>query len=78
MIDADAATARVVFGGIDAAPIVLINPAELFGGRICGDYKQRFDARVADALLAKSGIADAADRHIRVSVLRRAVHGAAA
>ena len=78
MIDADAATARVVFGGIDTAPIVLINPAELFGGRICGDYKQRFDARVADALLAKTGIADAADRHIRVSVLRRAVHGAAA
>ena len=43
-----------------------------------GDFKQRFDARVADALLTKAGIADAADRHIHVAVLRRAIGEAAA
>jgi aerobic carbon-monoxide dehydrogenase medium subunit len=78
LIDPGAATARVVIGAIDTKPIVLVDPAELFGGRIACDYKQRFDPRVADALLAKAGIADAADRHIHVSVLRRAVNEAAA
>ena len=34
--------------------------AELFGGRIAGDFEQRFDVGVADALLAKAGIDDAA------------------
>ena len=38
----------------------------------------RFDARVADALLAKAGVVDAADRHIHVTVLKRAVREAAA
>ena len=72
------ASARVVIGAIDTAPIVLTDAAELFGGRIAADYKQRFDTRVADALLAKAGIDDAAQRHIHVSVLKRAVLEAAA
>ena len=58
LIDPSAATARVVIGAIDAAPIVITDAAELFGGRIAGDYKDRFDARVADALLAKAGIVE--------------------
>ncbi len=78
MIDPDAATARVVMGAIDTAPIVITDAAELFGGRIAGDYKERFDVRVADALLAKAGVDDAALRHIHVSVLKRAVREAAA
>jgi carbon-monoxide dehydrogenase medium subunit len=78
LVDPAAATARVVIGAIDTAPIVLTDAAELFGGRIAADYKQRFDARVANALLAKAGISDAAERHIHVSVLKRAVHEAAA
>jgi aerobic carbon-monoxide dehydrogenase medium subunit len=78
MIDPDAATARVVIGAIDAAPIVITDAAALFGGHIAGNYKDRFDARVADALLAKAGIDNATDRHIHVSVLRRAVREAAA
>jgi aerobic carbon-monoxide dehydrogenase medium subunit len=78
LIDPSAATARVVMGAIDTAPIVITDAAELFGGRIAGDYKERFDARIADALLAKAGIDNAADRHIHVSVLRRAVREAAA
>jgi aerobic carbon-monoxide dehydrogenase medium subunit len=78
LIDPAAAIARIVIGAIDTAPIVLVNPAELFGGRIGGDYRQRFDVRVADELLAKAGIGDAADRHIHVNVLKRAVNEAAA
>jgi carbon-monoxide dehydrogenase medium subunit len=78
MIDPSAATARVVIGALDSAPIVITNAAELFGGRVAGDYKERFDARVADALLAKSGIANAVHRHIHLNVLKRAVQEAAA
>jgi aerobic carbon-monoxide dehydrogenase medium subunit len=78
LIDPGAATARVVIGAIDSAPIVIANAAELFGGRIAGDYKKRFDARVADVLLAKAGVSNAAHRHIHVNVLKRAVREAAA
>jgi carbon-monoxide dehydrogenase medium subunit len=78
LIDPEAGSARVVIGALEAAPIVIEDSAELFGGRITGDFKQGFDARVADALFAKAGIASAADRHIRVAVLRRAVAEAAA
>ena len=78
LVDPAGASARVVIGAIDTVPIVLTDAAELFGGRIAADYKQRFDTRVADALLAKAGISDAAERHIHVSVLKRAVHEAAA
>jgi carbon-monoxide dehydrogenase medium subunit len=73
LIDPEAATARVVIGAIEAAPIVVGDAAPLFGGHISGDFKRQFDARVADRLLAKAGVADAADRHIHVTVLRRAI-----
>ena len=73
LIDPERATARAVIGALDAAPIVLRDAAELFGGRITGDFKQQFDARVADAILTKAGVANAADRHIHVTVLRRAI-----
>ncbi len=78
LIDPAAASARIVIGAIDTTPIVITDAAELFGGRVTADYKPRFDVRVADALLAKAGIDDAAQRHIHVSVLRRAVQEAAA
>jgi aerobic carbon-monoxide dehydrogenase medium subunit len=78
LIDPEAATARAVIGALDAAPIVLGDAAALFGGRVTGDFRRQFDARIADALLAKAGVANAADRHIHVAVLRRAVDGAAA
>ena len=67
-----------MIGAIDAAPIVITDAAELFGGRVGGDYKERFDARVADVLLAKAGVSSAAHRHIHVNVLKRAVREAAA
>ncbi|MBC9881708.1 carbon monoxide dehydrogenase [Bradyrhizobium sp. INPA01-394B] len=78
LIDPVAASARVVIGAIDTTPIVVTDAAELFGGRIAADYKQRFDIGVANGLLAKAGIDDAAQRHIHVSVLKRAVLEAAA
>ena len=77
LIDPELATARVVIGALDAAPLVLGDAAALFGGRITGDFKQQFDARVADAILTKAGVANAADRHIHVTVLRRAINEAA-
>jgi len=78
LIDPEQATARVVIGALEAAPIVLGDAAALFGGRVTGDFKQHFDARVADALLMKAGVTKAVDRHIHVAVLGRAVNEAAA
>jgi carbon-monoxide dehydrogenase medium subunit len=78
MIDPELGTARVVIGAIEAKPIVVSDAAQLFGGRISGDFKRQFDARVSDQLLAKAGVANAADRHIHVAVLRRAIDEAAA
>jgi aerobic carbon-monoxide dehydrogenase medium subunit len=78
LIDPDAAAARVVIGAIDTAPIVLCDAAPLFGGSVTADFKRQFDPRVADTLLSKAGIGDAADRHIHVAVLRRAIDQAAA
>jgi carbon-monoxide dehydrogenase medium subunit len=78
MIDPEAGASRVVIGAVEAAPIVLRDAASLFGGRITGNFRREFDARVADALLIKAGLANAADRHIHVAVLRRAIDEAAA
>jgi aerobic carbon-monoxide dehydrogenase medium subunit len=78
MIDPEAGTARVVIGAIEAAPIVLGHAASLFGGRVTGDFRAQFDPRAANALLIKAGVASAADRHIHVAVLRRAIDEAAA
>ena len=78
LIDPDATAARVVIGAIETAPIVLREAALLFGGCITGDFKRQFDARAADALLSKMGMTDAVNRHIHVTVLRRAIDEAAA
>jgi aerobic carbon-monoxide dehydrogenase medium subunit len=78
LIDPGAGVARLVIGAIEAAPIIIKDPIELFGGRIAGDYNERFDARVADAMLAKAGLANEAQRHIHVNVLKRAIRQAAA
>jgi aerobic carbon-monoxide dehydrogenase medium subunit len=78
LIDPELAAARVVIGAIEAAPIFLGDAAPLFGGSVTGHFKRHFDARVANALLLKAGMTDAADRHIHVTVLRRAIDEAAA
>jgi carbon-monoxide dehydrogenase medium subunit len=78
LVDPDAARARIVIGAVEAAPIIIDDADELFGGRIDGNFMNRFDADVADAVLTRAGIADAADRHIHVAVLRKAIAEAAA
>lgn len=78
LIEPEQATARVVIGAVEAAPIVLADAASLFGGRVTGDFSQQFDPRVADAILTKAGVANAADRHIHIAVLRRAIGEASA
>lgn len=77
LIDPDAGSARIVIGALDAAPIMITEPAELFGGRIDADYKNRFDSRVADRLLSDAGVTDAVHRHIHLTVLKRALQEAA-
>jgi carbon-monoxide dehydrogenase medium subunit len=77
LIDPESASARAVIGAVEAPPIVLGDAAALFGGRITADFKRQFDARVADAILIKAGVANATDRHIHVAVLRRAIVEAA-
>jgi aerobic carbon-monoxide dehydrogenase medium subunit len=73
LIDPESASARAVIGAVEAPPIVLGDAAALFGGRITADFKRQFDARVADAILIKAGMANATDRHIHVAALRRAI-----
>jgi len=77
LIDPEQTTARIAIGALEAAPIVLSDAAALFGGRVTGDFEQRFDARMADDILTKAGVADTVDRHIHVAVLRRAISEAA-
>jgi len=78
LIDPERATARAVIGALGGAPIVLADAAPLFGGRITADFARQFDGGLADAMLAKAGVAQAADRHIHVTALRRAIAEAAA
>lgn len=77
LIEPDAGKARIVIGAVEAAPIVVDDADELFGGKIDGAFASRFDARVADRLLADAGMVDAVDRHMHVAVLRKAVADAA-
>lgn len=78
MIDPERATARAVIGALGGAPIVLADAASLFGGKVTPDFARRFDGAIADAMLAKAGVAQAAERHIHVTALRRAINEAAA
>jgi carbon-monoxide dehydrogenase medium subunit len=77
LIDPEAAMARAVIGAIEAPPIVLTDASPLFGGKITGNFKREFVPSAADNLLVKAGIADAADRHIHIAILRRAINEAA-
>ncbi len=77
LIDPEAGKARIVIGAVEAAPIIVEQADELFGGKIDSAFASRFDARVADNLLAQAGMTDAADRHIHVAVLRKAIAEAA-
>lgn len=78
LLDPERGSGRLVVGATDAAPLVLSDAGSLFGGRIGPDFGRRFDRAAADAALLAAGMADAADRHVHVTVLARAVAEAAA
>jgi carbon-monoxide dehydrogenase medium subunit len=71
--DPNRGVCRAVIGAIDAKPIVLSDARTLFGGRSGSDLARSFDARVADELLRRAGVADPINRQIHVVALRRAV-----
>jgi aerobic carbon-monoxide dehydrogenase medium subunit len=78
LIDPEKGAGRAVIGALGGAPIVLTDATTLFGGRITPHFLKAFDGSVADAMLVKAGISQAAHRHIHVTALRRAVAEAAA
>ena len=73
VIDPERGYGRAVIGAIEAAPIVIEDARVLFGGSIGPSFASRFDASAADAALAAAGMSDPVDRHVHVTVLRRAI-----
>jgi aerobic carbon-monoxide dehydrogenase medium subunit len=73
VIDPEGGCGRAVIGAVEAAPVVIQDARILFGGAIDPSFAARFDATAADALLAAAGMSDPVDRHIHVTVLRRAI-----
>jgi carbon-monoxide dehydrogenase medium subunit len=71
--DPDRGVCRAVIGAIDAKPIVLSDARTLFNGRLGSDLVRSFDARVADDLLQRAGVADPIDRQIHLAALGRAI-----
>jgi carbon-monoxide dehydrogenase medium subunit len=73
VIDPETGRGRAVIGAVEAAPVVIEDARILFGGAIGPSFAARFGASAADALLAAAGMGDAVDRHVHVTVLRRAI-----
>ena len=73
VIDPEGGSGRAVIGAVEAAPVVIEDARMLFGGAIGPSFAARFDASAADLLLAAAGMSDSVDRHIHVTVLRRAI-----
>jgi carbon-monoxide dehydrogenase medium subunit len=73
LLDPVAGQGRAVIGAVEAAPVVIADARPLFGGRIGSDFVSHFDSAVADRALIDAGMTDAIDRHVHVTVLRRAV-----
>jgi carbon-monoxide dehydrogenase medium subunit len=73
VIDPERGCGRAVIGAVEAAPIVIDDARILFGGAIGPSFGSRFDASAADAALAAAGMSDPVDRHVHVTVLRRAI-----
>jgi carbon-monoxide dehydrogenase medium subunit len=73
LLDPVSGQGRAVIGAVEAAPVIIADARPLFGGRIDSDFVLRFDPAVADQALIDAGMTDAIDRHVHVTVLRRAV-----
>jgi carbon-monoxide dehydrogenase medium subunit len=78
LLDPVSGQGRAVIGAVESAPVTIADARPLFGGRIDSNFVSRFDATVADQALADAGMTDTIDRHIHVTVLRRAVMQAGA
>lgn len=76
-IEPGAGRGRAVIGAVEGPPVLLADARPLFGGRIGSDFAERFDLLAADAALRASGMTDAVERHVHVTVLARAVAQAA-
>jgi carbon-monoxide dehydrogenase medium subunit len=73
VIDPERGRGRAVIGAVEAAPVVIEDARNLFGGAIGPSFAARFEASAADSLLAAAGMSDPVDRHVHVAVLRRAI-----
>jgi len=73
LLDPVSGQGRAVIGAVEAAPVIIADARPLFGGRIDSSFVSRFDPAVADQSLTDAGMTDEVDRHIHVTVLRRAV-----
>jgi carbon-monoxide dehydrogenase medium subunit len=73
VIDAERGSGRAVIGAVEAAPVVIEDARILFGGAIGPSFASSFDASAADAALTAAGMSDPVDRHVHVTVLRRAI-----
>ena len=73
LLDPVSGQGRAAIGAVEAAPVIIADARPLFGGRIDSSFVSRFDPAVADQALIDAGMTDAIDRHIHVTVLRRAV-----
>ena len=73
VIDPEGGCGRAVIGAVEAAPVVIEDARILFGGAVGPSFASRFDASAADAILAAAGMSDPVDRHVHVTVLRRAI-----
>jgi len=73
VLDPVSGQGRAVIGAVEAAPVIIADARPLFGGRIDPSFVSCFDPAVADQALIDAGMTDAIDRHVHVTVLRRAV-----
>jgi carbon-monoxide dehydrogenase medium subunit len=73
LLDPVSGQGRAVIGAVEAAPVIIADARPLFGGRIDSSFVSHFDSAVADQALIDAGMTDAIDRHVHVTVLRRAI-----
>ena len=73
LLDPVSGQGRAVIGAVEAAPVVIADARPLFGGRIDSRFASCFDSAAVDQALTDAGMTDAIDRHVHVTVLRRAI-----
>jgi carbon-monoxide dehydrogenase medium subunit len=72
LLDSERGEARAVIGAIEAPPILIADARPLFGGDIGPGFAARFDVAFVEGALIAAGMSDPVDRHVHLTVLRRA------